>query len=68
MHAVSQVVQIQVGPFCLILLLVNLHIVESEYLATLPALALTSLGQTYELKPELIIDLDDGHGDAVTSS
>jgi len=47
--------------------LVNLHIVESEYLATLPALALISIGQTKEVKPDLIIDLDDGHGDAVTS-
>ena len=68
MHAESQVVRIQVGPFCLILLLVNLHIVESEYLAALPTFVQSSIEQTTELKPELIIDLDDEHGDAVTSS
>ena len=45
----------------------NLNIAASEYLATLPALVQNSIGQTYELKPELIIHLDDGHGDAVTS-
>lgn len=43
----------------------NPSIGESEYLAGLSERFVISIGQSQEVKPEIVIDCDPGHDDAI---